>query len=173
MSKCDNNKNIKATYKTKASKRKIKNISSIFDRQIIFDKFVETKSKLRKNEEYLKKITEKTSEYYIGISIENNGNRIIFGYIRYIFNIFIAILISIFITKAIYSSYAPDTWIVKKIYSIIIILFLLFILMVVLVIFSVQSDKSIIDSLVSLVIVLKDEGILEDKSYRVKTISYI
>ena len=173
MSKCDNSKNIKATYKTKASKGKMKNISSIFDRQIIFDKFVETKSKLRKNEEYLKKITEKTSEYYIGIAIKNRDNRIISDYIKYVFSIFIIIVISIFITKAIYLRYLPDTWLVTKFNNIIKVLAFIFVITVGLVIFSVESDKNIIDSLVSLVVVLKEEKILDDKEHRLETISSI
>lgn len=44
-------------------------ISSVFDRQVIFDKFVKTKSKLRLNNRYKKVITEKSSKYYIDIAI--------------------------------------------------------------------------------------------------------
>ena len=160
-----NNKKYKGIY--------IMDISSIFDRQIIFDKFVETKSKLRKNEEYLKKITEKTSKYYIGISIKNRDKRIISDYLKYIFSIFIIIVISIFVTKAIYLSYLPDTWLLTKFNNIIKVLAFIFVITVGLVIFSVESDKNVIDSLVSLVVVLKEEKILDDKEHRLETISSI
>lgn len=148
-------------------------ISSVFDRQVIFDKFVKTKSKIRLDDRYNKLVIDKNSKYYIDIAINNRDNRINFRYLMYIFKIFIAIGVSILITKTLYSKYIPDSWLVSNFYDIIIVLSVVFVVIVVLVIFSVQSDKNIIASLISLVVVLTDEGILADKEYRVKTISYL
>lgn len=148
-------------------------ISSVFDRQIIFDKFVKTKSKLQSDNRYKKAIAERGGDYFINISINNRYNRIIFNYIKYIFSIIAIIGISVFITKVLYSKLIPSSRIVNNFYNIIIFLFIVFMILVAFIMLSVQSDNNIIDSLISLVIVLNYEGALYDKEHREKTISYL